>query len=319
MLFKRTNWPETFRDLIEAVESLSGNVDPRIAALTRNLRTDHRVSDWCAEVFLDVFQEASKGKRDLVRSLRYYRRDLAAKHPEDCFLHANNESNFVPDPGGFLAHVWNMSYQLADMEPRELKALETQKVRQNGYSMPSDIGGQDEASDVLEQLFSIDKDGVMEAMLAVRNRRALEEPYHPMWAGEPAAFFEEAKEGDSASWMSALGMELNPANQKYIAVFCYRLPDGVRLVRPTQLEAGDDPMHYPSPETDDARFNGFAMQLRPDKETDSRKPLGEYIHRLIPLELRHWTVGGKRWSGKAQGFAVDLNHCRDIHAKRLKG
>jgi hypothetical protein len=99
--------------------------------------------------------------------------------------------------------------------------------------------------------------------------------HEPVWV----TYTRELKDlagNDPHRWRSLVGVINDPVNHPWLLVLTYRLSHvGDRLYRPTQLESGFNPLHFPPPPTN---LHGLAMDT---EHTRSHRPLPEFIHGRI--------------------------------------
>lgn len=85
------------------------------------------------------------------------------------------------------------------------------------------------------------------------------------------------------------------------------------LYRPTQLDGGFYPQHFPPPPDITSATGGFTM----DWGTTDEKLLPEFIHKQIKLEYEYWENAG-HLIGKTSQMLCDLNFSREKHFEKLK-
>ena len=96
-------------------------------------------------------------------------------------------------------------------------------------------------------------------------------------------------------WLRAVGVSIEqPA---WIAVFRYSVAElnrrGIRLFRPTQLDAGWNANHFPSPPQAELKTGGHTMFLGVDHDGPNGYGLvNEYLHAHLDFSIRHWDAAG---------------------------
>ena len=107
-------------------------------------------------------------------------------------------------------------------------------------------------------------------------------------------------------WLQAVG---KPTEESmWVTVVRYPLVASrkapIKLYRPTQLDAGWFPHHFPSPPPTPLARGGHTMFLCADNEGRPGNGLvHEYIHQSFPFSIRHWYKGGQllEVAGAVQG------------------
>lgn len=107
-----------------------------------------------------------------------------------------------------------------------------------------------------------------------------------MWAAEAHELAKHTRADDPGSWFYPLGLNLSPSLPNAVLTRIeYGIPSGVQLVRPTQLEARNNPHHLPSPPCHPRHGGGLAMRLDEDAgirtSTNYGSMVPEYIHTEI--------------------------------------
>lgn len=250
-----------------------------------NLIADHRVSDHCAQLFLSLYNNhlTANAANSLSNALTDYRR-LIALNPDRTFLHLDNSSNFIAtDPPRTLAHVWNMtSYCLRNAKPADLHA---HPITGLPSKLPTDVAG---LNNLLSTFLASRPDAIDDL---VRFRNAIHatpgRAGHPAWAADNADLSLLRVPGDPASWFFPLGLNLNPGGQALLALVIYQQPSDLQLIRPTQLEASNNPHHLPSPPCHPRDHGGLALRMdapySPKLIPTSRMMVREYLHPEIPF------------------------------------
>ncbi len=263
---------------------LAGAGDRTTRLVASNLIADHRVSRHCGETFLKLYQKeflSNPGSACSKALLDY--RELVARDPFGTFLDTGNERNFVKNPPDKLAHVWNItsffqwSVKISDLLAHPVRGLPT-KI---SPSIP-----------VLNQLlrdFLESRSDAMEDLIKFRNwilRRG--RIWHPMWAADCDDLDLIRRPGNPVSWFFPLGLNLPPGNSAILVLLTYERPSGLQLVRPTQLEATNNPHHLPSPPCPECEECGLALRLDTPlalpSDPVSMKMVREYIHLQIEFD-----------------------------------
>ena len=141
----------------------------------------------------------------------------------------------------------------------------------------------------------------------------------PVWVALWDQFRQYVHHGLSM-WMKMLGMRDSVSRHpRYPLVLVYRADSVGTLVRPTQLEAGFDAFHFPSPPSAPPTAGGYTMDW--SAMPGYREPLREFLHQRKPDRdnAADWILGG-RLSGPTTpgGAPLKLNETRRRHYGRLK-
>ncbi len=144
--------------------------------------------------------------------------------------------------------------------------------------------------------------------------------YHGVWAGRWREF-EALAETNAATWMSAMGVRI-PAEPSLCLLLRYDASEVYPLVRPTILEAGWYPEHFPSPQSASwcvgkpcPPTGGHPMGL--DDGTPALALRAEYVHR--DRERKSSWVYAWAWVQPASTPSITLPSARRRHWELLKG
>lgn len=122
---------------------------------------------------------------------------------------------------------------------------------------------------------------VLDAIEAKRENQ----PYQPSWVTFWRSF-EPYVAGGPERWASVLGMPNSRKCDRWLIVLKYPLRAAKKIVRPTILDAGWAPYHFPSPPQAALGDGGHPVDLRLSPPPDSLIP--EFIHDQIPHVFEHW-------------------------------
>ena len=155
-------------------------------------------------------------------------------------------------------------------------------------------------------------DSIFRAMAAYRVSSD-NDRIHPTWAAEWQSLKAYLEPNAPERWVQAVGVRKE--HPCWVLVVRYPVKNAYRhlkLFRPTHLDAGWYPHHFPNPPGANVNAGGFTMDLR-DADADPQQGLvSEYIHRQIDFEINDWEdVGGH------VGF-IDKpsNHALDVLRRR---
>jgi hypothetical protein len=140
-------------------------------------------------------------------------------------------------------------------------------------------------------------------------------PYHPVWLMRWPAFEEIAHEL-GGRWCEVIGRPVADRIPHWVIVLKLRLRDfGGTLARPTVLDAGWWPAHFPSPPQAALDDGGFAMDLRVDPFPDALR--SEFIASQPVYHIEQW-LEGDRQKDLIQPTSGDLALQRAQHLDLLE-
>ena len=154
----------------------------------------------------------------------------------------------------------------------------------------------------------------LEEVLVVIRQCSEEQSFQPVWATTLNGFQDYALSTPDR-WLEPLGMT-RASYPRWLVLLAYDVKEAGTLARPCQLEAGFNPVHYPSPECADVSRGGHPVDLRPNPLGNL---LGEYVHKEIPHTLKHFENAGKRYGPTSGTTPDELRNQRERHYERLVG
>jgi hypothetical protein len=229
-----------------------------------------------------------------------YHRQFVCQRPADSYLSTlYNQNNFVPvdqRPDDLpLATVINVSAWIERL--RGEVAI--------GWRLERDFGllqGGNSSRDAVHAFLA----DVFVAVNRLRDER-------PVWVAQRDDFVEASDVNIPATWNAAVGAWRKPGAWQAVLTYPSRLVSA--LLRPTQLDAGFNQFHYPSPTVVDLVRGGITMALR---EVSESVPLvREWIHPPIPLDPRHWTAARDLFGRVDPMAGASGLVCREWHRGRL--
>jgi len=143
-------------------------------------------------------------------------------------------------------------------------------------------------------------------------------PWHPSWVTHWTEFADFLGESP-ARWLEVVGLD---KGEGWVMVLQYRAREAEWLFRPTQLDAGRNYLHFPTPGGALATLAGHPMDLAraPSLSPTTRhRLLTEYIHPQLAVDLdapRHYVPGTLRRVHSPS--TPDLGVCRSRHWDLLK-
>jgi hypothetical protein len=304
-----------------------------------NFRHDHRVSSARQIEFDDPALPPGSTATDLNRLvLRYYETKVQQPEgPDTAFLRDSNKANWVYGAAEVPPAIPGHKDLVSCLDLTRLH--EVWKAARDNYRLPYFCGGRDlypanEMEDSKEvelwherrippgDAAQVTKH--MSELLAALAKHVNEKNFHhPVWA----TFWDDYKPLISANantWLSLVGVGRCFSPRRWLALLRYPVRDAGCLVRPTVLDAGWNPIHFPSPPNAVVRNGGHPINLTP---ANSAPLIPEFIHVQFPFELRHWeatkTPEWEDWGGMI-ARTEDLlppkqmvRFCRGVHHEQL--
>ena len=141
--------------------------------------------------------------------------------------------------------------------------------------------------------------------------------FHPTWVAKWAEFRRFLGSGPER-WSGVVGVPNSRRIPRWLLLLRYRLPKKVPLLRPTSLDAGYNPYHFPSPPQAPVSEGGYPMDLR--WSSPAGRLISEFIHRQVPypsrrLSLRHFRIARTTGPLPEEGA---LPQRRRAHYRRLR-
>lgn len=306
---------------------LSG--DEEKVSMALNLRHDHRVSEMREQRFRAYFLR----KYDLREALDDYVWESvkAPASPHFCEPWCDNLvadcisgegcENFDSDIDlATVISLNGLSRPIKDTYPnlvnempewRELIDVETQASDEQSNSTPWRNKFDGWLEDNLKDKSTLEVESFLGKIFKVLNHRLTVEKkhYNPVWVTTWDIFERHANSG-ADRWNQVVGVPREAPTWQIVL----RYPAGKVpcLYRPSQLDGGYYPQHFPSPPVLAKAEGGLTVDLG----ASVSMPLNEYIHRQIELDIGHWIAGG-RLIGKTSFTAYELPSVRTHHYQKL--
>lgn len=270
--------------------------------MARNLLCDHRISEDRWRHFLSSRQFASAG--DLTASVSdYYLREIvpAKLDPSHqpgvrAFERPENQINEVRlPPGAKLGTVVNLTRlgRVLQAGRRPFRIPQFERIEVENALNP------DALNRVFLDYLSDDsrRTAFLKALLKAARlyNRRLELSLRCTWAADWNTLSGFLVKNNPQRWLQAVGVATEtPA---WLAVFKYSVADlvkrGIRLFRPTQLDAGWNAHHFPSPPPAPLPVGGHTMFLGLGHGDPSGFGLvNEYLHAYLDFDIKHWEAAG---------------------------
>ena len=300
-------------------------VDHRVMA--RNLLCDsHRTPVERMRVFLEESGDVSTTK-ELQKALYQYRwRHVCPPRVrpgepkvQPVYARAENGANAITQDVEMVATVLNLSWmgQIYAAARSDFKIPEFERFE---LANPEDV---DEINQKLgDQLSEKNlREPFLAAILKARNRyeRNLRNYIKITWVAEWKSLEKFLLRKNPSSWMQAVGVATE--TPVWVAVLCYpvrRTAKRIALYRPTQLDAGWYPHHFPSPPQSGVEKGGYSMFLGLKNETlHSYGLVREFIHEPVDFSIKDWSRAGELLDFVPGPVSGDLIEQRRAHLELL--
>jgi hypothetical protein len=285
-------------------------------AMARNLMFDHRVSSQ-REAAFHPFANGAGRTLNLHNAVVKYHKERIQLQPTPDFLDtAINADNMISLPNGILPTEEAELVRVLDLSGLSRVfswAIEQEQDEWKGkfVGLVKDFEDEQLAVWLRENLQLADgaEDFICFILDVLNDYQKKKGPFHPTWATTWEAFrrYEKALPD---RWAQVLGIVRKKS--RWVVVLKYPVREAGHLVRPTQLEAGWYPFHFPSPPTAPLEGGGHPMDLLVSSDVSPLLP--EYIHAQIAHHPTHLVCWGLAKPGKNR-----LRHQRIAHHQKLAG
>ena len=295
-----------------------------------NLMYDDRVSPEREAEFLAVFarprpKDEKKGKRQgrLQWALRTYRDERVNGTVQEFLEPALNGRNIVPtlkapalvrviDLSGLSKIFSNAREQLVggavfDKFPHQKKLTSAGSKRletERGNWLDQVIGQHGEEAVAR---------AVLEAIASQREFKKEEGKRHAFFAAKWYQVERIVKRPGLLA--AALGVPSRGCRPRWLMVLRYSADSGVTLVRPTVLDAGVSPCHFPSPGAEPARRGGHPVDLRGKIPRALRS---EYLHVEVDHSIEQWFEAGSLLKRVDGPMGEELGRSRMAHHRLVR-
>lgn len=285
-------------------------------AMARNIMHDHRVST-AREASFDKLLEHPCSDRGLQNAIvDYFKAKVRTRTlPDYVYSRLNGQNLLTGTPSG--KHVLHKDLQLVRLLDlnglgRMFRWAKDEKgVRQ--FERCPGIGDDPAQARWLDEELQGQTEARQRAFVAavldVLNEYRRERPFQPTWASTWAAFGSHAMAGPER-WLQVFGMP-RPTYPRWVVLLRYTVREAGTVARPTQLDAGWFPYHFPSPSQAPPAGGGHPMDLRLTPRATTLLP--EYVHRQIDHLSSH-VEGIGRTAGAVTGR---LGNQRQAHHELL--
>lgn len=306
----------------EALEDLLAE-DAERRAIACNLRFDERVSPAREEAF-HAFAETRSGSGAALRkalTLYFKERVRFEKDRPDYVLPALNEQNLLTGgpTGRFAIHPDLHLGRILDLNGLTVPFLWAQKQTGEEWDVFRDFpqaGGQDLEGWLEGKLTAPGPAIFIPRVLAMLRAHRRDHPFEPAWAALWDDLDEILKTEPPHRWLEMIGA-WKPAGT-WLIVLRYRVRYANQLVRPTILDAGDSPYHFPSPLSSEDGQSRYGHPMDLCLRTPPTGLIKEYVHRQIDHPEEHWTAAGSLCVKTDAPADLDLPRQREAHLGRLR-
>lgn len=271
-------------------------------AMARNLMHDHRISPE-REKCLDRFVKRPFTPEALREGIiRYFEKKVRARTRLHFVSRKVNANNHLPDKekkkATELVRVLNLN---------GCPFLQAKEKKLHGTLFSTFPANPNEISDWIEDRLNrtaLEKEAFFSAAFAVLK----ESPRNPVWVTTSEAFTPYEQEPPDR-WVQVVGVQFEKPDSQWLMLLKYPVQEVGTLIRPTQLDAGWNARHFPSPPQ---ALHGHPMDLRTVPPPTVLLP--EFIHQQIDHTPSH-VVKCEKTKGAATG---NLSDQRTTHHHLLK-
>jgi hypothetical protein len=277
------------------IAAMASSANEAERALAKNLIWDHRVTDERAEKFFEFLENEwtnwSASPQEFRNGLFAYRRRLVAANPAAFEELPASISNLITGTHE-LVHVCDVTAKLMLMTDGRRTSPEFEAAKLRLGRGAAAFARVDDVDKLLVTVVSNARraERFVDAFLAMVVAYQRISPWNPTWAAVWQQYEPTKVTGSPNNWLEVVGKQA-PQEPHWLLLLRYPSTGVKTLYRPTQLEAGDFPLHFPSPPCAPLEVGGIAMQVGPDASSIWRI-LSEFIHTEVPFERDHWEATG---------------------------
>ena len=297
----------------------------RQGAVARNVMHDHRVSPEREE----PFRECTVREPKLTNALRqYYDKHVRTGYDAHFLDGKYNKENLVAgartaidvmDPNTPLVRVVNLN---REREAFQWGAREWADSRKDQFVDIAEAGSDREFHDAIGTRLQEDAETFLGTWLDMRKaRRALRAAGTTKFDGPVWVTFAKVFEAGVVPdldgpdrWFEVVGVHQDET-PVWAILLQYTLGEAGTVARPTILDAGGYPYHFPSPPGLGPGLGGFMMDLRLDPACEHLRC--EFIHETIDFKLDHWVTAGRRYGQTTRLGPDGIDRQRTAHHKLL--
>lgn len=301
------------------LEELLTHSEAEERAVASNVCHDARVSEEREKVFDESFEKKETGQ-DLLNALENYKEKRVRSQLSPDFIDAQlNGGNILTGTPSGEFHISKQAWLARVVVLNRLTFLPHGGMARPGplrvftLSAGADQEYVDKCLD--DQMRSPGADALVPAILEEMNPRSDKPPHHPTWVTLWKALDWENE--PPHRWLEAVGIHDRKPG-RWVVVLKYRVEEVDKLVRPTVLDAGKYPQHFPSPVAIRRPKCGHPMDLKIPPPIPGSALRNEYIHKQIHHPESHWREGGSLCARTEQGTSAELIKQRVAHLHRLE-
>jgi hypothetical protein len=294
-------------------------------ALARNLQFDPRVSPERESEFLTAVGTVSTGAELSNAWVRYFTERIRSQpKPEYVSVQLNGRNLVSGGPTGSAILKDLFLGQILDLNGL---TIPFRWGHEQGWpelmSFPPRAVTDDEAMTTWldEEIGVTGPETFVPTVLRLLNAYRRHQSFQPVWVAlwtdlEPVLVGEPPRR-----WLERLGVGrswITATTGRWLIALRYRVRDVDWLVRPTTLDAGTNPAHFPSPlkARDRHLMWGHSMDL--DFRASGTSLFKEFIHRQIDLDEAYWRAAGSICRKVETPTMNDLTEQRTAHLERLR-
>jgi hypothetical protein len=294
----------------------------RLRSVARNVMHDHRVSPPRE----DSFRTYTVREPKLPNALRqYYNRHVRTSqdaHFLDLALSGDNWVAGAPtkvdliDPDTPLLRVVNLN---GEREAFQWGTREWTDPRNDRFFEIAGARSDTEFHEAIGRQLLEDAEAFISVWLDMRKARrsslkaaGAKKFDGPVWAMFAKAFLDDVDPGKDGPdrWFEVVGVHPDTA-PVWAILLQYPLRKAGTVARPTILDAGGYPWHFPSPPGADVDLGGFMMDLCIDPPCDHLR--SEFIHETIDFEFEYREAAGSRYGETTRTGRDGIGQQRTTH------
>jgi hypothetical protein len=284
--------------------------------MARNIMHDHRVSVEREKAF-DSHTNRPRTDSDLRDAIIRYKEVYIRTSADPQFLDAGvNGLNLVSGASGGRQIIHKDAKLVRVLDLNGLTPV-FQWAKRKGHatftSFPTRPSGYNVGRWLDRMIRQLPREQFVQACLDAMNDYSLHLPFHPTWAAAWQKFKPFAQQG-SDRWLQVMGMP-RPSGGRWLILLCYTVRSAGTVARPTQLDVGWVPQHFPSPPQARLRRGGHPIDL--NTAGLPAELLSEFIHQQINHSMKHWRDAGEMLERTSAPTSEDLNVQRINHHRHL--
>ncbi len=274
-----------------AIQAWLGRNDLAYRSMARNIMHDHRVCEARADSF-DALMNSPRTDSDLRDAIIRYKEIYIKTSRFPQFIDARVNQNNIVSGSPDVRQVVHKSESLVRILDLNGLTPVFQWAKRQGHatfaSFPTRASGPAVDTWLSRRIQQLPPDQFVSACLDAMNDYRKYLPFHPTWAVAWRRFKPFVAQGGDR-WLQVMGMHREFVG-RWLILLSYTVGEAGTVARPTQLDAGWEPHHFPSPPQARAGKGGHPMDL--ETSYPLTELLSEFIHQQIHHTVRHWTDAG---------------------------